>query len=118
MPWFQEVTADWTGPVPNHTYLLNDSRSRMTAYVQADSGQLKVFANPLSFSTRGRKFVAVKDQWNVPLAAEKPAGRSWTVAGSKGASYTVSEHLGKWACTCAGFGFRSQCRHITEKQGS
>jgi hypothetical protein len=112
MPWFREVTADWVGNVPNHTYLLNDSRSRMTAYVQAGTGQLQVFAHPRSFSTRGRKFVAVPDQWNVPLAEEKPQGRSWQVEGSKGAAYTVTEHLGKWTCTCAGFGFRSKCRHI------
>lgn len=44
------------------------------------------------------------------------ADTSWVVPGSKGNSYTVSNQRGHWACTCAGFQFKKNCRHVTDKQ--
>lgn len=35
-----------------------------------------------------------------------------TVAGSKGNVYTVKHSAGRWTCTCTGFEFRNQCKHI------
>ena len=40
---------------------------------------------------------------------------SWEVQGSRGDTYTVSYDGHVWRCTCAGFGWRRKCRHITEK---
>jgi hypothetical protein len=40
--------------------------------------------------------------------------RTWSVAGSRGAVYTVTQTNSSWACTCPGFQFRKICRHITE----
>lgn len=37
---------------------------------------------------------------------------TFTVAGSKGDAYTVTSENGRWACTCVGFGFRKDCKHI------
>lgn len=37
-----------------------------------------------------------------------------TVAGSKGNVYNVVSKGGKWSCTCTGFQFRNQCKHIAE----
>ena len=42
--------------------------------------------------------------------------RTWLVHGSKGDSYTVSQIGTKWSCTCSGFQFRRQCKHVKEKQ--
>lgn len=42
--------------------------------------------------------------------------RVWTVTGSKGDVYTVTQQGSKIACTCPGFQFRRHCRHITEKE--
>jgi hypothetical protein len=42
--------------------------------------------------------------------------RTWLVKGSKGDSYTVSQLGTKWSCTCSGFQFRRQCKHVKEKQ--
>lgn len=42
--------------------------------------------------------------------------RTWTVTGSRGDKYTVSQIGTKWACTCSGFQFRKQCKHVKEKQ--
>ena len=37
-----------------------------------------------------------------------------TVAGSKGNVYNVVSSGGKWSCTCTGFEFRNQCKHIAQ----
>jgi hypothetical protein len=44
--------------------------------------------------------------------------QSWQVAGSRGATYTVNRTQTKWTCTCAGFQFRHNCRHISELRDS
>lgn len=41
-----------------------------------------------------------------------PKNRSWIVKGSKGNSYTVTEENGLRSCTCVGFEFRRQCKHL------
>jgi len=50
---------------------------------------------------------------DLPKQAET---RTWTVAGSKGDVYTITERDAKRTCTCPGFQFRHHCRHITEKE--
>ena len=37
----------------------------------------------------------------------------FTVPGSKGATYTVIKEGTRATCTCAGFGFRKTCKHLT-----
>jgi hypothetical protein len=69
----------------------------------------------MKFKTTGRKFQEVPNTFGYSVD-DKPAGRTWTVAGSRGDSYTVSENNGEWLCTCAGFKFRSACKHVTELQ--
>jgi len=117
MRWFEEIT-EWNEATPNHTYLMDESRSKMFAYVQVGSRTPKVFAKPITISVRGRKFRAVPDQWKVQIATDKPEGRSWQVQGSQGDFYTVREHEGRWDCTCSGFKFRGKCKHVEEKQPS
>lgn len=38
----------------------------------------------------------------------------YEVAGSKGNKYTVTRNSKGWTCTCSGFQFRKQCKHISE----
>ena len=45
-----------------------------------------------------------------PVAGEK----TWSVKGSTGSIYTVKLAGGSYSCSCAGFGYRRKCRHITE----
>lgn len=118
MKAFKEIT-EWDSDfaVPNHTYFLNDSKDKMYGYVREADGVVQIFAKPYRFHVRGRKFREIKNTWNVKVDDAEPVeGRNWTVPGSKGAVYTVTENRGSWTCTCSGFKFRSQCRHVTELQ--
>ena len=45
-----------------------------------------------------------------------PNDKVWEVKGSKGNTYTVSRKSGAWACTCAGFKWRRDCKHMEAKQ--
>ena len=115
MKAYLEIT-EWDSDfaVPNHVYFLNDSKDKMYGYVQAGTGLVQIMQTPYRFHTRGRKFKEVKNVWNFEATEteKKPAGRTWTVAGSKGNQYTVTQELGTWSCTCTGFKFHGDCKHI------
>jgi hypothetical protein len=109
-----QETTDWGNVTsPNHVYFLNDSRDKMFAYLPKGSTQVKQFKNPISFYTRGRKFQEVPNSWGYEPG--RTAGRTWTVAGSKGAEYTVTELDGQVSCSCPGFRFRGACRHVAQQ---
>ena len=57
------------------------------------------------------EYMVVDDRFTPPQLAEV---LTYDVVGSKGNTYTVTNDRGAWTCTCAGFGFRRKCRHITE----
>ena len=62
------------------------------------------------------EYMVVDDRFTPPQLTEV---LTYDVVGSKGNTYTVTNDRGAWTCTCAGFGFRRKCRHITEiKDGS
>ena len=46
--------------------------------------------------------------------AAKDDTRTWAVEGSRGSKYTVVRSKNIWTCTCPGFQFRKNCRHVTE----
>lgn len=48
------------------------------------------------------------------LKEVKTASDVFIVEGSKGNKYTVTRNKQGWKCTCPGFGFRGQCKHVTE----
>jgi hypothetical protein len=41
----------------------------------------------------------------------------FTVNGSKGNSYIVTRNSKGWNCTCPGYQFRRQCKHVSELGG-
>jgi hypothetical protein len=41
--------------------------------------------------------------------------KTWRVPGSRGNVYTVSRSARGWSCTCPGWQFRHNCRHVTER---
>jgi hypothetical protein len=97
--------------MPNGTYLLNDSKTKLYAYVSPGSGTPKQFKNPIKIDTRGRKFVESSTQYKI-VTQEESEGRVWEVAGSKGNVYKVTEANGYLSCTCSGFRFRGDCKHV------
>jgi len=111
MKWFAETT-DYKDSVPNGIYLLNDSKSKMYAFKPKGTGEIKVFKNAIKIETRGRKFVINPVQFKTELKEEEPEGRVWIVKGSKGDEYKVSELNGNYSCTCSGFKFRGDCKHV------
>lgn len=115
MNFFQETT-EWATSTPNHIYLLNDSKDKMYAYVVQGTDTVREFKSPIRFDARRRRFVAVKNQWNYTIPADKPKKSAlvWTVAGSKGNSYTVEMVNNQLMCSCPGFKYRSKCRHTDE----
>ena len=110
MKAFLEVTK-WSENYPNHVYFLNDSKSKMYAYVKHGTDKPFQFKKPIGIDLRGRKFVEVPNKWNYQVEEEQPEGRSWVVKGSKGDEYKVSELNGNYSCTCSGFKFRGKCKH-------
>ena len=110
MKWFAETT-DYKDSVPNGIYLLDDAKVKMYAFKAKGTGDIKVFKNPIKIETRGRKFVVNPVQFKTQVDEEVPEGRVFTVKGSKGDEYRVSELNGEYSCTCSGFRFRAKCKH-------
>ena len=106
----KEITQ-WSTCTPNHVYFLDDSKTKCYAYIRSGDNTPLSFKKPLAIDIRGRKFVEIANRWKFSVD-EVPMGRTWKVAGSKGDTHTVSEENGSLSCTCAGYKFRSQCRHV------
>jgi hypothetical protein len=109
MKWFAETT-DWKDSVPNGIYLLDDSKTKMYAFRHRVTDDIKTFKNFIRIDTRGRKFVVNPVQFATGL--KEPEGRTWIVKGSKGDEYKVTELDGSYSCTCSGFRFRGDCKHV------
>lgn len=113
MKWYLETT-EWRDATANGVYLLNDSKSKMYAYRSPLTKDIKVFRNPIKIDIRGRRFLLNETQYKTKVAAEVPEGRTWTVKGSKGDEYQITEHSGNLSCTCTGFRFRGDCKHVKD----
>ena len=104
----QEIT-DWD--CHNGFYHVND-HDYLVGYQKDQESKTKVFKNPMKrFSKARRKFVVrgtYEDQHEVEV------GVTWKFTGSKGNTYVVSEKYDELSCTCPGFRFRGQCKHVTE----
>ena len=114
MKVFVEITA-WESTTPNHTYFMDDGKSKAYAYIPAGKDELFEFKSPLKLDVRGRKFKEVANTWGFfPRSDLKLVGKSWKVVGSKGNEYTFTEEDGVLTCSCSGFKFRGQCRHTAQ----
>jgi hypothetical protein len=111
MKWFAETT-DWKGIAANHVYLMDDAKSKMFAYVPFGTGRPMTFANAIRIDVRGRKFKLNAVQYETTITAPEPEGRVWEVTGSRGDVYKVTELHGEYSCTCSGFRFRGDCKHV------
>jgi uncharacterized Zn finger protein len=112
MKLFQEIT-EWPDSTPNHAYYMDDSKSKMVAYIRAGSKAVFKFKAPIRIDTRGRKFREIADTNNFTVEETTNPNR-WEVTGSKGDLYIVRLEDGVYRCSCSGFKFRGDCRHVKE----
>lgn len=100
----QEITEwDTECSVSNGIYHVN-SKGWLVAY-QPPGGQLREFTNPMKlFSKSRRKFRKIGTR------QEQLATNERTVKGSNGTEYVISDGQ----CSCPGFRFRGNCKHIKE----
>ena len=99
-------TTDWD--TPNHTYLLCDTKQYMHGYIKQGCAELEMFKAPIRFDTRGRTFQYVSDY------SEDDASQDVVieVQGSKGDKYYVKLQDSAAECSCTGFKYRGECKHI------
>lgn len=104
-----EALVETTGGLfPAHTYLLDGST--LVAYIRAGEGAAFYFKKGIkNFDKRGRKFQRV-DSKQFKQPEKEP--NVITVQGSKGQTYVINTDHN--TCTCPGFTFRGQCRHLAE----
>jgi hypothetical protein len=108
MQAYKEITV-WNDSIPNHTYLLDGDR--MVAYIRHGSKTPYYFKKPIQIDKRGRKFEELKkNPFNKVETPKNPA--IIKVQGSKGQTYTVNTE--ERTCSCPGFTFRGNCKHIQE----
>jgi hypothetical protein len=103
-------TTEWKADyrVPNNVYLLDGDW--LHAMLAEGSKAAKWFTKPIRIDRRGRKFQEVSA---VQFGSQRPAEiTTITVVGSKGNSYQVDPAIG--TCTCPGFAFRGNCKHVKE----
>ena len=108
MKYFRETT-DWN--TPNHVYLLNDTKQYMHGYIQLGTADVKMFKAPIRFDTRGRSFQFVSE-YNQDAAENQDVAAVVAVAGSKGDKYYVRLEDSAAECSCQGFKYRGECKHI------
>lgn len=112
MKFYQETT-DYKDAIKNGIYLLDDSKSKMYAYIRAGSKSVFKFKNPIRIDTRGRTFKPVPNTFDYKIQ-EDNTNPKWTVIGSKGDVYTVEQTENGLTCSCSGFKFRGKCKHLAE----
>jgi len=110
MQAMKEITVWTDGTTANHTYLLDGDK--MLAYIRKGTEDEFWFKTPIRIDKRGRKFEPVK---NNPFTGLGGSVRNTKeVVGSKGQTYIVN--LDDNTCTCPGFTFRGDCKHVKELQ--
>lgn len=119
MKFFQEVT-EWSVDVSNHIYYLNDDKTKMVGYIKFGTTELFKFKKPISISTRGRKFIALKRKgepdsvyFEKKKEVQPEITETISVKGSTGKTYLLTKIGGKFSCSCPGYQFRRSCKHIT-----
>ena len=104
-------TTVWTGvdyKAPNHDYLLDGDR--VVAYRPWGTGEIRVLSGKIKIDRRGRKFEKLEP--NPFKDIGKAKSMVVEVKGSKGQTYYVDPEAK--TCTCPGFTFRGNCRHMVD----
>lgn len=57
---FQETTSDWSGDVANHIYYTDDSKSKIYAFYNVVTKEIKELRTPIRWDMRRRTFKELK----------------------------------------------------------
>lgn len=106
----REVTVWKESYSPNHDYLLDGDR--VVAYRPWGTGPIQTLSGKLKIDRRGRKFVKLDPNPFAGLEQQKKEPMVVEVQGSKGQVYRVN--VEERSCTCPGFTFRGDCKHVKE----
>ena len=104
-----EAVRETTGGLfPAHVYLLDGNN--LVSYIKRGETEAYYFKKPIKgFDKRGRKFETVTPN---PFKQLKKESNEITIQGSNGKTYTIDRDQA--TCTCPGFTFRGQCKHLAE----
>lgn len=123
------VITDWTDDLRGYASYIRRRHTHIGTVVPDND-----FDHPLSFNmTTGKKhfpiasidlahvveLVKLEDGTVAAQSKDKAIDNdieSWSVEGSTGNTYIVTRRKDQWSCTCPGFGFRRDCKHIKGKQ--
>ncbi len=111
MKFYQETTV-WDGNVPNHIYLLSTDKSKLYGYIKSGTQETQVFRKAIAFDQRGRKFREVAELGEIDL--DEVRSEKWEFTGSKGDTYIVQKIDDVLKCSCPGYTYRGDCKHIKQ----
>jgi hypothetical protein len=83
--------------------------SKVIAYLKWGEGDPFYFKVPRPMNKKGRQFIVLKDN---PFPEYTVSTDRIPVEGSHGTTYWVD--VSDWSCSCKGYTFRGQCRHIEQ----
>lgn len=84
----------------------------MYGYIKRGTDVAETFKKPYRFDVRGRTFVEVKELGEIDLDEVK--SESWEFVGSKGDKYIVQKMDNLLKCSCPGFTYRGDCKHVKQ----
>lgn len=111
MKFLKEIT-EWSDNIPNHTYLVVDSKDKMLGYIKAGKKKLEMFKVPKPFDIRRRKFQVVPNTFGYVEPELVKSANSWEVRSASGNVYTLERNGNRLSCSCSGFKFRGKCKHV------
>lgn len=82
----------------------------MYGYIRRGGDTAETFKKPYRFDARRRSFVEVPELGEIDLDEVK--SETWKFTGSKGNEYVVQKIDGQLSCSCPGYQFRGDCKHL------
>ena len=84
----------------------------MYGYIKRGTEEAVTFKKPYRFDARRRTFQEVKELGEIEI--DQVRSEKWEFTGSKGDKYIVQKMDNMLKCTCPGFTFRGDCKHVKQ----
>jgi hypothetical protein len=84
----------------------------MYGYIKAGTDEVTVMKSSYRFDARRRTFREVPELGEIDLDEVK--SEKWEFTGSKGDKYIVQKIDNMLKCSCPGFTYRGDCKHVKE----